>query len=380
MPMMLTRMVGRRKRVPSPEELDERRAAERDFVKSYDTSETDLWFLIDAEWLSEWKSFVSTSIPGPVPGPISNHNLLERGSSKPRKGLVPVVHYRGVNAAVWAYLKERYGGGPELRRSKIDLYAPPLAEDKAADPLLARSLDDMAEFPAADGEEGISARGRTRRPPSSIFRRNGWMPSRSRSGSAERKTVCAIDGGIESSVARRTDKDEESNPESSVDRTGMVFFVKESDARVTTQPPDGSCLFHSLSAGLSDGGDASLLRLQISKYILDNPDMLVAGTSLDDWVKHDTGEGINSYATRMAGDSWGGGIEMEVLSRLKGVNVHVFEKCTDGFQRICCFDVEGAAQKRTVNVLYQGRNHYDALDLLGKPGDWVSRRHIESRL
>jgi len=377
---MLTRMVGRRKRVPSPEELDERRANERAFVMSYDTSETDLWFIIDSQWLSDWKSFISTSCPGPLPGPISNQNLLERGSGKPREGLEPVLHYRGLNAAVWAFLHERYGGGPELRRSKIDLYSPPISVNSSAEPLLARSIDDMDEFPAADREDCLTARGRSRKPPSSFFRRSGFIPSRSRSGSTEKRTVCAIDGEETSGACNRTDKSENSSSENSVDRTGQVFFVKDSDAQVTTQPPDGSCLFHSLSAGLADGEDASLLRLEISKYIMEHPDMLVAGTSLEEWVKHDSGEGVNSYATKMAGDSWGGGIEMEVLSRLKDVNVHVFEKCENGFQRICCFDVDGAAAKRTVNVLYQGRNHYDALTLLGKTGDWVSRRHVESRL
>jgi len=71
---------------------------------------------------------------------------------------------------------------------------------------------------------------------------------------------------------------------------------------------------------------------------------------------------------------------MEVMTRLKDVNVHVFEKCKDGFQRISCFDAPGAAEKRTVNVLYQGRNHYDSLTFIGTAGDWISRRPTESRL
>lgn len=62
----------------------------------------------------------------------------------------------------------------------------------------------------------------------------------------------------------------------------------------------------------------------------------------------------------MAVGGWGGGIEMAACSRLKQVNVHVYEqKGGNNFKRISCFNNPKAV--KTVHVLYQGRMHYDAL-------------------
>ena len=49
------------------------------------------------------------------------------------------------------------------------------------------------------------------------------------------------------------------------------------------------------------------------------------------------------------------------IYRLKNINVHVYERSRGGFQRISCFNVDGA--RTTVHVLYGGRVHYDALIL-----------------
>ena len=52
---------------------------------------------------------------------------------------------------------------------------------------------------------------------------------------------------------------------------------------------------------------------------------------------------------------------MAACSRLKRVNIHVYEsnRRTGGYKRISCFDSPGAG--RTVHVLYRGGVHYDAL-------------------
>mmetsp|Transcript_134061 Transcript_134061/g.245908 ORF Transcript_134061/g.245908 Transcript_134061/m.245908 type:complete len:543 (-) Transcript_134061:34-1662(-) len=133
------------------------------------------------------------------------------------------------------------------------------------------------------------------------------------------------------------------------------------NARVVTQPADGSCLFHSLSYGLSDRSTASSLRREICGYIERNPDDIIADTSLRDWIRYDSGGTVNTYASRMSGGTWGGGIEMAALTKMKNVNVHVYEKCEDGFKRISAFQSPGAS--KTVSVLYQGRMHYDAIDV-----------------
>lgn len=133
------------------------------------------------------------------------------------------------------------------------------------------------------------------------------------------------------------------------------------NARVVTQPADGSCLFHSLSYGLSDRSSASSLRREICGYIERNPDEIIADTSLRDWIRYDSGGTVNTYASKMSSGVWGGGIEMAALTKMKNVNVHVYEKCEDGFKRISAFQSPGAS--KTVSVLYQGRMHYDAIDV-----------------
>jgi hypothetical protein len=152
-----------------------------------------------------------------------------------------------------------------------------------------------------------------------------------------------------------------------------VYFVPEANAVVKPQPADGSCLFHALCKGVGDGSEASLLRLQISKHIIDHPDMSVADTTLGDWVRYDSGGCVTAYAARMAGDCWGGGIEMQAMTELKGVNVHVYERCPRGFHRICRFDTKEEG-RQTVALLYQGRSHYDLLELTGKQGEWIPQR------
>mmetsp|Transcript_76686 Transcript_76686/g.171944 ORF Transcript_76686/g.171944 Transcript_76686/m.171944 type:complete len:247 (-) Transcript_76686:325-1065(-) len=131
------------------------------------------------------------------------------------------------------------------------------------------------------------------------------------------------------------------------------------NARVVKQPADGSCLFHSLSYGLADRSSASTLRRDICGYIAKNPDMTIADTAIKDWIRYDSNDSVYEYAERMSGGTWGGGIEMAALTKMKNVNVHVYEKCHEGYRRISAFDSPNA--RKTVCVLYQGRMHYDAI-------------------
>jgi len=134
------------------------------------------------------------------------------------------------------------------------------------------------------------------------------------------------------------------------------------------QPGDGTCLFHSLCFGLADGTDGHSLRREISNHINDNPNMEIANLALKDWVKMECGRSIPSYAAKMAATgAFGGAIEMLVFSRLRGVNVHVYERCSGGYRRTCCFDDVALGARGTVNILYRKRCHYDALVFVGDP-------------
>jgi hypothetical protein len=140
-----------------------------------------------------------------------------------------------------------------------------------------------------------------------------------------------------------------------------VVVVSSSNARVVRQPGDGSCLYHSLSYGLADRSSASSLRRDICRYVENNPDAVIADTALKDWVHWDSGNTVQSYAQRMSGGNWGGGIEMAALTKMKPVSVHVYEKCSEGYKRISCFENPNA--QKTISVLYQGRMHYDAIEV-----------------
>lgn len=89
----------------------------------------------------------------------------------------------------------------------------------------------------------------------------------------------------------------------------------------------------------------------------------IADTPLSEWIRWDSRCSVDSYARRMSSSgSWGGGIEMAVFQKLKGVNLHVYERSGGGFKRISAFDCETSPEsKKVVRVLYCGGVHYEAL-------------------
>jgi len=131
-------------------------------------------------------------------------------------------------------------------------------------------------------------------------------------------------------------------------------------ARLVPQPGDGSCLFHSLAHGLGGGLRAEELRAQIADYIAANPEAVVGGNPLKDWVLWDSGLDVQAYARTMrTGSRWGGALELAVCAQVRQASVHVYEARAGGFARISTF----GTGRRAVNVNYGGRVHYDALEL-----------------
>lgn len=121
--------------------LNKRRQNERKSVtkkdQDYPSNEIQEWFIINSEWLKDWKMFVNNkrsttaygtrrSVNAEVgildPGPITNHLLLD-SEGKPLPNLSKGKHYRGVNRAVWQQLYDTYGGGPVLIRRELSIYA-----------------------------------------------------------------------------------------------------------------------------------------------------------------------------------------------------------------------------------------------------------------
>lgn len=134
-------------------------------------------------------------------------------------------------------------------------------------------------------------------------------------------------------------------------------FVAAARAQIVPQPGDGSCLFHSVAFGLRDGSSGAFLRKEVADAIELHPDLQILGTPIAQWVKMDKGVGPAAYVERLRSGAWGGGIEMALLAKKRGVSIEVFQRCAAGFTRIAKF---GAGQ-RTISVLYTGRLHYDFL-------------------
>jgi len=401
-------------------QIEARQAEEKDFIRHHDTPEAHSWYLVDVQWLQEWKLFVTQK--GPLPGPIDNSRLLER-NGRPRAGLRPVDDYRGVNSAIWSFWHERYGGGPEVRRKQLDLYTSEtddLSSEKARSKRSEIPLPGTASSTRSTSRQGTkemrqenwmgstsASSSSTARPPAmTSFEKDARgrnadkadrvdatpapttaSTGRSLGGSIRGKSVPAVRGparavpeveGPPKKVCcdkcdgpHPTDdcphfkkaREKHADAWSSLGKKIKAHCCENvpivRSARVVQQPGDGSCLFHSLSYGLSDRSNASSLRRDICGFISKNPDMTISDTTLKDWIKYDSNDTVQAYSNRMSGQTWGGGIEMAALTRLKGVNVHVYEKVPEGFRRISDFDCPGSS--KIVNILYKGRMHYDAL-------------------
>ena len=135
------------------------------------------------------------------------------------------------------------------------------------------------------------------------------------------------------------------------------------NARIVRQPGDGSCLFHSMSYGLKNGYRADKLRSEICEYIRTNPKCKISDTELNEWIKWDSKISCNDYARKMSSGTWGGGIEMAVTSILFKCNIHVYERCFEGYKRISAFDYPESPEKLPIiRVLYCGGVHYGKFD------------------
>mmetsp|Transcript_34294 Transcript_34294/g.110123 ORF Transcript_34294/g.110123 Transcript_34294/m.110123 type:complete len:364 (+) Transcript_34294:623-1714(+) len=142
------------------------------------------------------------------------------------------------------------------------------------------------------------------------------------------------------------------------DDDAKAIVIARSKGRVVAQPPDGSCLFHSLSYGLRSSGAASLRR-EIASFIRQNPDLPISDTPLKDWIKWESLLSVSAYTAKMAHSGWGGGVELAAAAELKNVTIEVYEPSASGYKRISVFHKTNSTH--TVRVLYRGGVHYDAL-------------------
>lgn len=64
------------------------------------------YYFLDIDWTKSWLAFARGETDK-TPGPINNKPIVSRNK-------VPNTRYRAINASVWEYLHQQYGGGPEL--------------------------------------------------------------------------------------------------------------------------------------------------------------------------------------------------------------------------------------------------------------------------
>lgn len=110
-------------------EINMRRAQELQKVKVLNEENREgVFYLIHAEWVNCWKSFIFFGTKnfefGPLPpGPISNFLLFENEECTIlRQGLLPNLDYYPINSGLWDYFFHNYGGGPIIKRKQTGIY------------------------------------------------------------------------------------------------------------------------------------------------------------------------------------------------------------------------------------------------------------------
>jgi hypothetical protein len=275
-----------------------------------------------------------------------------RRQRRPRR-LPETETQKAALAAFDSRIGQSYGDGPTARlRRRSEPSLKPSPRVKLAEP---------SGMPDDDKK--------LRRMPSQLNRRPPPPSTRRRSENDKPAKLCCdrCDGDHMTEKCPHFKKDRGTHPDATrmLGKKGKVLGgnappLITTRGRVVPQPPDGSCLFHSLSYGLREG-NASGLRRELMQFIRKHPDLEIAGDPLRDWIRWDALVSVQKYADKMSRGGWGGGIEMAAFSELKGCNVEVYEQCSAGFKRISLFEKSGAS--RTVRVCYRGGVHYDALEL-----------------
>mgnify|MGYP001819767960 CR=1 FL=1 len=296
----------------------------------------EVWFLVCADWLSKWKLFASGK--GGLPGPISNHNLVGP-DGHPLPGKKAIHDFRGVNAEVWNFWQSRHGGGPEIKRQKLELYVP------TARPKMSAWVNGPpASAVMAMAKSVVPAPSVPMDPPKPFAQ----FATEGKEGSG-RCDKC--DGRHATRACPFFKKEREKHPDAHK-LLGKKHLVAASDveearmitrARVVRQPGDGSCLFHSVAYGLQDGSNAGSLRKGACDFMARNPNTEIMDTPLGEWINYDSRCGVSEYVSSMRRGAWGGGLEMAVVALQKGVQIDVYEGRQGGFARIARFGTRSKA-------------------------------------
>ena len=136
---------------------------------------------------------------------------------------------------------------------------------------------------------------------------------------------------------------------------------------VVKQPGDGSCLFHALATYAEAGCTGARMRQRLMIFLASHPELRVAGNTLHQWIRFDSGLSLEQYCNSKRIAGWGGGLEMLAFTHAMQRRVRVFEQSTSHeygvYRRIAEFgqDLSDTEATPRADILYQGRMHYDVL-------------------
>jgi hypothetical protein len=141
---------------------------------------------------------------------------------------------------------------------------------------------------------------------------------------------------------------------------------------VRKMPPDGNCLFWSLAYVGGDNQSAENMRSSLVRYAREHLDReFLHDMKLATWIEM-LGEGnTDQYLNQMSrGGIWGGALEIAIAAEMFGRPIGIYEAKHHEGNVVASKMFEflpqnpAAALKPPVFLLYSGRSHYDALDLV----------------
>lgn len=97
------------------ENLSNRQAAELKAFALYNESQENptTIYAISMAWFRQWQSF-ARNFTTEIPGPINNKNIAGQSDTIPLRNVRPGSDYAQINAPLWKFFHDIYGGGPEI--------------------------------------------------------------------------------------------------------------------------------------------------------------------------------------------------------------------------------------------------------------------------
>ena len=147
--------------------------------------------------------------------------------------------------------------------------------------------------------------------------------------------------------------------------------IVEAQGRLVPQPPDGSCLYHSLAEGARRRGvrdiSAAGLRRSLASWTYENRDVVVNGQTITTWLEWEAGVAPKRYAQLQAKRGWGGALEIMGFAHWQRFDVWVWVPCSGKrgrlYRRTACFEAPANECRGRIDVCRSAGVHYDYVEL-----------------